>query len=169
MGSLTSFRARGFRDRDFFFLCGHRTSLVSPLTTRFQGIPRHKFSRRYPRACCTSSTGISFSSFFLFFFFLHHLDLSVLPGQLVCIVYSRNRVSLEPSKFSMMAEIVCTVYVEESRSGGGNLELCLDDIIEGRWNDGVVCLRSLKGSIEIFFVVLVLFESLVFGGLYVIN
>lgn len=61
------------------------------------------------------------------------------------------------------------VYVEESRSGEGNLELCLDDIIEGRWNDGVVCLRSLKGSIEIFFVVLVLFESLVFGGLYVIN
>lgn len=108
--------------------------------------------------------------FFLFvFFFLHHLDLSVLPGQLLCIVYSRNRVSLEPSKFSMMAEIVCTVYVEESRSGEGNLELCLDDIIEGRWNDGVVCLRSLKGSIEIFFVVLVLFESLVFGGLYVIN
>lgn len=61
------------------------------------------------------------------------------------------------------------VYVEESRSGEGNLELCLDDIIEGRWNDGVVCLRSLKGSIEIFFVILVLFESLVFGGLYVIN
>lgn len=59
--------------------------------------------------------------------------------------------------------------MEESRFGEGNLELCLDDIIEGRWNDGVVCLRSLKGSIEIFFVVLVLFESLVFGGLYVIN
>lgn len=113
--------------------------------------------------------GYLFLLSFCFFFFLHHLDLSVLPGQLLCIVYSRNRVSLEPSKFSMMAEIVCMVYVEESRSGGGNLELCLDDIIEGRWNDGVVCLRSLKGSIEIFFVVLVLFESLVFGGLYVIN
>lgn len=40
------------------------------------------------------------------------------------------------------------VYVEESRSGEGNLELCLDDIIEGRWNDGVVCLRSLKGVLR---------------------
>lgn len=43
----------------------------------------------------------------------------------------------------------------------GNLELHLDNIIEGRWNDGVVCL---KGRFSLLFL-----YCLGFGGLYTIN
>ena len=129
VGSLASFRTRGFRDQDFFFSPLRSpnepglTRWAPPLATRFQGTPRHKSSRRYPCACCTSSTGISFFPFFFFFSFFYitsiyryYLDNFYVSYTLV----SRNRVSLEPSRFSMMVEIVCMVYVEggESFRGG---------------------------------------------------
>lgn len=110
VGSLTSFRARGFRDRDFFFLCGHRTNLVSPDGPH--PLPR---GSKEPLVINPPRGGILVRAvpvpqgYLFFFFFLHHLDLSVLPEQLLRIVYSCSRVSLEPSNFSMMAEIVCMV------------------------------------------------------------
>lgn len=53
----------------------------------------------------------SFSFFYITSIYRYYLDNFYVSYTLV----SRNRVSLESSRFSMMAEIVCMVYVEENR------------------------------------------------------